>query len=490
MSWPSESLAKFSDDSGSKYTSVSEHTIISKLLAQAFHPIKLVPYYRKASSTFDTQDVTITTLVTSNRFKVFKQLVQRYQGPVSVTVQIPVTLNRKDIDQDTMKRQDSQTTKILQELDTLYRSSDSFSKFVDIHLAFSPTSPPSKRSRQSDGFGEGARQFNLWRNVARLFARTDFVMMLDVDFAVCTDWRNFIKSGLQALEQEDPFVDDLTMEKRDMETNMHSNRTIFTQHSLDVFRGLKDGNIALVVPAFEYVNQQEGIDQGSFPDTKEQLLSLASGSVPKITSFHASWIPGHNSTDYSRFYSVPPGTEELYKVENYQSAYEPYVVMNKNAPWCDERFVGYGSNKAACLFEMYISGVSFHVLSEHFLIHQSHKYEEEARKEERRHNRKLYTDYKEEVCLRYLHQFHQKRSLATDQARNALEECRKIKSVFKLIPEVSSALWLQLLTSLLTQTEGFQCQTNLTLRGKKWQDDHSITEICIIQMIQVQVQYN
>ena len=49
---------------------------------------------------------------------------------------------------------------------------------------------------------------------------------------------------------------------------------------------------------------------------------------------------------------------------------------------CDERFAGYGGNKAACLFEMYLSGVSFYVLSDHFLIHQSHTYEEEARREE------------------------------------------------------------------------------------------------------------
>jgi hypothetical protein len=31
---------------------------------------------------------------------------------------------------------------------------------------------------------------------------------------------------------------------------------------------------------------------------------------------------------------------------------------------------------------MYLSGVSFHVLGDHFLIHQSHAYEEAARKSE------------------------------------------------------------------------------------------------------------
>ena len=128
----------------------------------------------------------------------------------------------------------------------------------------------------------------------------------------------------------------------------------------------------------------------------------------------------------------------MYKVDHYQSAYEPYVITSKHVSWsvpfhfsrvypniltpldnrCDERFAGYGANKAACLFEMYLSGVSYYVLSDHFLIHQSHKYEEQARKEEvrvfvtqirqfphiiqRKSNRKLYADFKEESCLRYV----------------------------------------------------------------------------------------
>jgi hypothetical protein len=101
----------------------------------------------------------------------------------------------------------------------------------------------------------------------------------------------------------------------------------------------------------------------------------------KIGMFHAFWDPGHNCTDYPRFYSASPG--EVYKTPCYQSAYEPYVVFKKDGPpWCDERFVGYGGNKAACLFEMYLSGISFYVLSDHFMIHQSHLYEENARKTE------------------------------------------------------------------------------------------------------------
>ena len=101
----------------------------------------------------------------------------------------------------------------------------------------------------------------------------------------------------------------------------------------------------------------------------------------RITPFHASWAPGHNSTDYPRFGAAALG--DVYAVTTYQAAYEPYVIVRRDAGgWCDERFTGYGANKAACLFEMYISGVSFHVLADHFLIHQSHAYEERARKSE------------------------------------------------------------------------------------------------------------
>lgn len=42
--------------------------------------------------------------------------------------------------------------------------------------------------------------------------------------------------------------------------------------------------------------------------------------------------------------------------------------------------MGYGGNKAACLYEMYLSGMSFLVLADHFLVHQSHVYEEAVRR--------------------------------------------------------------------------------------------------------------
>ena len=96
--------------------------------------------------------------------------------------------------------------------------------------------------------------------------------------------------------------------------------------------------------------------------------------------------------------------------------------------------------------------MSFYVLPDDFLIHQSHEYAEAARKNERRYNRKLYLDvgrplyvekarsddsttaawpallqFREELCFRYLDQFITSGLLETPVSRNLLTECKKIK---------------------------------------------------------------
>ncbi|CDO70899.1 Glycosyltransferase Family 49 protein [Trametes cinnabarina] len=407
---------------------VREETLLSKAFSDAIHPTRIIPFYFKATGPVDLDDVTITTLVTNNRFRVFKQLVERYRGPISVTIHIPLPLHSSF----SSLKPDHPSRVALDNLHALYASSPLFSEFVDVHLALSPFTSALSAGRVPSPEGEGGRQFNVWRNVARLLARTEFVMMLDVDFAVCTDWRGAVRDALRTAASL---------------PNRHGARTerrpFNSINSADVVKKLREGTAALVVPAFEYVRQEEGVDQHTFPADKQArlfaaraLLRLATISPPVIASFHASWGPGHNSTDYDKYYSIPPGSHTVYKVDQYQSAYEPYVITSKRVSWCDERFAGYGGNKAACLFEMYLSGVSFYVLSDHFLIHQSHRYDEEARREERKSNRKLYSDFKEESCLRYLYRYYREGILQTDRAANAREECKKIKNIAKTVAQV------------------------------------------------------
>ncbi|KDR75725.1 hypothetical protein GALMADRAFT_68789 [Galerina marginata CBS 339.88] len=347
---------------------IDERALLSKAFSNSMRPSNVRPYFYRASGAFDADEITITTLITSNRFEVFSRLVEKYRGPISVTVHL------KDIAEH--------VEEVLQSLHEMYTSSETMMTWVDVHLVV-------------DSFD---RQFNTWRNIARLFARTDFVMMLDIDFYPCTDFRSVIK------------------------------------RSSTISDKLHAGRAALVVPAFEYVDFHKGTNYAAFPTKKSELLSLV--KKQRIGMFHASWGPGHNASDYKHFYAAPSG--EVYKVTRYQAAYEPYVIFKKDGPpWCDERFVGYGGNKAACLFEMYLAGISYYVLADHFIIHQNHLYEETVRETERKFNRKLYADFKEETCLRYLKNYSDQGTLDSDVALNALTECRKLKSVTRTLPKAS-----------------------------------------------------
>ncbi|KAG0144718.1 hypothetical protein CROQUDRAFT_46963 [Cronartium quercuum f. sp. fusiforme G11] len=338
-----------------------EDFFYSKAFSDSLGPNKVIPYFYRAKGPlndgkFDQDEVTINTLVTSNRFKVFSKLVDHYQGPISATIHV-------SNDPETLEP-------LLASLEKIYKSSTSMTTWVDIHLVV-------------DSFD---RQFNMWRNVAKLFSRTDYVMMLDVDFWICTNFRKHLKSSPLLLKL------------------------------------LKKGKIGLVIPAFEFTKQIDGVNSNKFPNKKSDLLELFQNG--QIDMFHKSWLPGHGPTNYTKFFE----NDDPYPISGYTHSYEPYVIYRKDSsPFCDERFIGYGGNKAACLFELYLSGVTFYVLPNDFLIHQSHPYAEQTRQHERKFNRKLFTDFREEVCFRKLSQFFQNGSLFKFEiSKNLLNECKKV----------------------------------------------------------------
>jgi hypothetical protein len=220
-------------------------------------------------------------------------------GPISVTIHVSLL-----------------SLDVLVDLHTMYTSSPDFSTYVDVHLVLSPFQT-----------SEGSRQFNTWRNLARLYARTDFAMMLDVDFVPCTDFRSFIK---------------------------HSLKERLLGLGVDETRGLMErfaqGTAAFVVPAFEYATQEGGTNPDTFPRDKtvsylvfvadlpyltilQELLSLVHAEPPRITPFHAAWARGHQSTNYTKYYSIPLGSGQVYRVVKHDSAYEPYVIFSNKVAW-------------------------------------------------------------------------------------------------------------------------------------------------------------
>ncbi|CAO3597261.1 unnamed protein product [Absidia cylindrospora] len=255
------------------------------------------------------------------------------------------------------------------------------------------------------------RQFNMWRNLAKLYARTQYILMLDVDFLVSPSVRSVL--------------------------------TTLPPKTMDAVR---QGAAALVLPAFEELidssnktrgtalddnnSNKSGIqnDTGFFPSTKDELITEVNSG--RVAMFHKFWLKGHGSTNYTKWYT----SSSVYKVTDYNFAYEPYVIVKKEGTaWCDERFIGYGANKAACHFELYISGMEYFVLPDDYLLHQYHPYPEQTRSYERHLNKKLYEHFREEICFRYARSMMARGVWNTKKSANIKKECHKIRHWNSLI---------------------------------------------------------
>ena len=86
------------------------------------------------------------------------------------------------------------------------------------------------------------------------------MLLLDVDFAVCTDWRASVRALL-----------------RDREN--------------DVARRVREGSAALVLPAFEYVKQAEGRNQDAFPRDRHVRIIL---KISPFLSARLDDLPRHS----------------------------------------------------------------------------------------------------------------------------------------------------------------------------------------------------
>ncbi|KAJ3381448.1 hypothetical protein HDU92_005330 [Lobulomyces angularis] len=202
------------------------------------------------------------------------------------------------------------------------------------------------------------RQLNYLRNVARFFCRTELILPLDVDFIVN---RSFLP----------------TLMKNDF-----------------VKQKLSSGEGVFILPAFEFQDEWVNTKFEQFPQTKKEVVSMFGKN---ITIFHGKKNKGHTSTRYSKWLT----SQEVYQIQPDTIRYEPYAVFNTTTvPWSDERFTGYGGNKAAWWYEIYLAGLEFYILPNDFVIHCYHGYPD-VRTTERHRNTPILNNFVDEICKRY-----------------------------------------------------------------------------------------
>lgn len=90
----------------------------------------------------------------------------------------------------------------------------------------------------------------------------------------------------------------------------------------------------------------------------------------KVEVFNIHNPPGHGPTNSTKWIRL--SRPVTYRAV-YAPRYEPFLVLSRHvAPWCDERFVGYGGNKIAYITQLHGQGFSFHVHPYGFVIHVPH----------------------------------------------------------------------------------------------------------------------
>lgn len=153
-----------------------------------------------------------------------------------------------------------------------------------------------------------------------------------------------------------------------------------------------------------------------FPQNKSELIRLAKKGLAR--PFHQKvFIHNQFATNFTRWaMDVTPGhaNNEKFKngkiyishdVTNFEFLYEPFYVAKDVAPPHDERFIGYGYTRNTQVYEMYVSGYKFKVLSPIFTIHwglQTRKSRPSWRERQNSANRKQFEVFKKEILAKYV----------------------------------------------------------------------------------------
>ncbi|XP_026633209.1 LARGE xylosyl- and glucuronyltransferase 1 isoform X2 [Microtus ochrogaster] len=141
--------------------------------------------------------------------------------------------------------------------------------------------------------------------------------------------------------------------------------TLVAQLSMDrksvIQLDLANTKKAMIVPAFETLRYRL-----SFPKSKAELLSMLDMGTLFTFRYHV-WTKGHAPTNFAKWRTATMP----YRVE-WEADFEPYVVVRRDCPEYDRRFVGFGWNKVAHIMELDAQEYEFIVLPNAYMIHMPH----------------------------------------------------------------------------------------------------------------------
>ncbi|XP_072915056.1 xylosyl- and glucuronyltransferase LARGE1 isoform X1 [Hemitrygon akajei] len=165
---------------------------------------------------------------------------------------------------------------------------------------------------------------NLLRNIAMKHVNTPYMFLSDIDFLPMYGLYEYLRKSVVQLDMA------------------HTKK-------------------ALIVPAFETLRYRL-----SFPKSKAELLSMLDMGTLFTFRYHV-WTKGHAPTNFAKWRTATTP----YHVD-WEADFEPYVVVRRDCPEYDRRFVGFGWNKVAHVMELDAQEYEFVVLPNAYMIHMPH----------------------------------------------------------------------------------------------------------------------
>ncbi|XP_073994319.1 beta-1,4-glucuronyltransferase 1 isoform X1 [Rhodnius prolixus] len=156
---------------------------------------------------------------------------------------------------------------------------------------------------------------------------------------------------------------------------------------------------AYVVPTYELDPRV------TFPPNKSELVRLTTRGLAR-PFHHKVFIYNQFATNFSRWEQDlhNAAVHISHSVTNFEFLYEPFYIAPDTVPPHDERFIGYGFTRNTQVYEMFVVGYEFLVLSPVFTIHwglQNRKGRPSWRERQNTNNRKNFDQFKREVFARY-----------------------------------------------------------------------------------------
>ncbi|KAL1917320.1 uncharacterized protein VTP21DRAFT_4976 [Calcarisporiella thermophila] len=315
--------------------------MFSKALPETLKDVE--PFYLRADTSPPPEDITVTLVVQEQNLPLLISFAKEWQGPISVLFTVETEEGRRNLDEN---------------IQQLRRN-------VDVHLMWDHN-PPSLIGLRPP--------LNLRRNIARLFARTEFVAQFADGVWPVTDFRESLN--------------DARVRKR-----------------------LRGGDL-FVLPTFEYTSNAT---VRNVPQSKGAALRLVQQGH---LALHERWEHGTSLEKWSQ-------AQGVYRIENFDLHYNPSVVMSKElSHWCPERINDHG---AACLYGAYLSGSDFWVLPNDFMVHINKPvgfHPTFADSEvEAGYDEKMYQRYLPELCMHHARRLHAIKLWHTSRSRHCKTQC-------------------------------------------------------------------